>query len=143
MIRTIQLADDGRIAWTDYAAISAFWLERGGTPPPRVRLPGVGVIYERCCQPLACAFLYVDSTGSGVGVVAWVAANPKAQARHRKHAVEHCLGAVERIAHDLGCADLLCTQLMDSGLHRMLVRHGYATGEQNLCHLLKPLVGSN
>jgi hypothetical protein len=143
MIREIHRSADGRISAEDYAAISAFWTARGGTAPPRHRLPTVGVIFERCGVALACAFLYLDSTGSGVGVVAWVGSSPAAAPRLTKAALEHCLDAVEALGRALGCADLLCTQVMDSGMHRLLVRHGYGTGETGLCHLLKPLAGGN
>jgi hypothetical protein len=142
MIREIKKAADGRIDSADYATIAGFWTARGGTPPPRQRLPTVGVLFAHCGKPLACAFLYCDATGSGVGVVAWVASNPKSSPRVAKLAVEHCIDAVERIAAAMGLVDLLCTQVMDSGMHRLLVKHGYGTGETGLCHLLKPIGGA-
>ena len=69
-IRSIELADDGRVSPAEFSLVSPWWEARGGESPTREMLPGCGAVAEWNGQPIACAFMYLDATGSGV---AWLA----------------------------------------------------------------------
>lgn len=72
-LRNIERQDPGRISDQDYQLIEGWWSRRGITPPAQPLLPGMGVIVMAGNAPVACCFMYLDATGSGVCQLAWPA----------------------------------------------------------------------
>lgn len=133
MIRMVEKAEDGRIHAEDYRLICSFW-EGRGSPPPRALLPGLGVIADG----LACGFLYLDATGSGVAVMAWTATNPRSPLWARGMAMSRVISFLEREARALGYGALMCSHAHPSFI-RYFQRRGYAAGDSGLVHLFKSL----
>jgi hypothetical protein len=75
-VRPIARDSDGRVSRADFDWVYPWWEARGGESPTREMLPGCGAIAEWNGEPVACAFLYLDATGSGVAWLAWVATKP-------------------------------------------------------------------
>jgi hypothetical protein len=133
MIRLIEKSWDGRICAEDYALISSFW-EGRGTPPQRNLLPTLGVIIDE----MACGFLYLDGTGSGVAVMAWTATDPKASIAERGHAMQKVIEFLEIEAAELGYHAMMSSHSHPSFI-RVFKRRGYVPGDSNLVHLFKSL----
>lgn len=133
MIRLIDKATDGRISAADYARVCSFWDGRG-TPPQRALLPGLGVIYA----DMACGFLYLDGSGSGVAVMAWTATDPAAPVLARGRAMLAVIDFLEAEALALGYHAMMCTHAAPSFI-RLFQRRGYATGDSGLVQLFKCL----
>jgi|GEM_PF-2135568 len=133
MIRTITREPDGRISLDDYARICGFWQGRG-SPPPRNVLPTLGVLGD----DMACGFLYLDATGSGVAVMAWTATDPTASAIARGHAMLDVIEFLENEAAALNYHTVMCTHCHASFI-RLFTRRGYASGDSGLVQLFKSL----
>lgn len=134
MIRLIEKdAEDGRISQADYDLICGFWVGRG-SPPPRNILPTLGVIADE----MACGFLYLDASGSGVAVMAWTATNPSAAVLARGRAMIYVLDFLESEAGSLGYHTVMSTH-QHLSFHRLFKRRGYASGDSGLVQLFKSL----
>lgn len=133
MIRLISKAEDGRISFEDYALICGFWKGRG-TPPQRNLLPTLGVIIDE----MACGFLYLDGTGSGVAVMAWTATDPTASVIERGHALLKVVEFLEIEALELGYHAIM-TSHNTASFQRAFHRRGYVPGDSNLVQLFKCL----
>jgi hypothetical protein len=134
MIRLIEKSM-GRISDDDYALICSFWKGRG-SPPPRNLLPTLGVLVDE----MACGFLYLDATGSGVAVMAWTATDPAAPHIERGHAMLEVIGFLEKEATALGYHTVMTTHCHPSFI-RLFTRRGYASGDSGLVQLFKSLDG--
>lgn len=135
MIRVIQKADDGRISDEDYQMISGFW-EGRGSPPARNLLPTLGVMAD----DMACGFLYMDASGSGVAVMAWTATDPKAPHIERGRAMVEVIDFLEHEAAALGYHSVMATHNTPSFI-RLFTRRGYVTGDGELCQMFKAVTG--
>lgn len=133
MIRLIDKAADGRISADDYDLICGFWRGRG-VPPQRNLLPTLGVIADE----MACGFLYLDATGSGVAVMAWTATDPKAPHIERGRAMIEIIDFLEREAAALAYHTVMATHSHPS-FCRLFTRRGYASGDSGLVQLFKAL----
>lgn len=78
-LRTIEL-ENGRISSADYAILKLWITSQHGTPPPLTILPTLGAFAYSGEKPIACAFAYLDATGSGVAMIEWIFSNPGAPA---------------------------------------------------------------
>ena len=83
-LRQIEL-EEGRISAADYETIAPWWAARGFTAPARILLPGLGVMIMQGDTPVACAFMYLDASGSGVCQLAWPATSTPGNWPSRKH----------------------------------------------------------
>lgn len=133
MIRLIHKSEDGRISPEDYALICGFWKGRG-VPPQRPLLPTLGVLVD----DMACGFLYLDATGSGVAVMAWTATDPAAPHIERGHAMLQAIGFLEEEAKALGYHTVMATHSHPSFI-RVFTRRGYASGDSGLVQLFRTL----
>ena len=133
-MRLIDKAEDGRISEADYSLICEFW-EGRGVPPQRALLPTLGVILD----DMACGFLYLDATGSGVAVMAWTATHPGAPVVERARALIWVIAFLENEAKALGYGAIMCSHCHPSFI-KHFKRSGYVTGDSGLVHLFKSLV---
>ncbi len=150
-LRTIHIADDGRIAPQDYAILERWWKARAKEAPPRNILPTLGVIVSSspapssnpqpsiaAQQPLAAAFAYLDATGSGVAWIGWMITDPAAPKAAAGRAMLRALDFLEkecrRLNYWLGWATVA-----DPSFIRFLEHRGYTRTDEGLCHLFKPL----
>ena len=139
MIRKIHIGEDKRITLEDYELLRPWWEQRGGAAPPREILPTLGIIKETSDgTPLACGFLYLDATGSGVAWLSWMATNPEQSAQVAGRAL---LGALRFLEAEAKALDywVATATLADPGFVSLMNRRGYVTGDTGLCHLFKPL----
>jgi len=121
----------------DYPTISSWWEARGVVGPPANRLK-VGFICEHRSIPAACAFLYLDATGSGMAWLAWQASNPKLKpltAGRAMFYVEH-FAELEAKANDYWL--IMATTELPS-LERHLRHRGYIGDERPHTRLYKTL----
>lgn len=131
MIRLIDKGEDGRISADDYALICRFWKGRG-TPPPRQILPTLGVVVGE----IACGFLYLDATGSGVAAMGWQATDPAASAYRAGVAMMRVVDFLEREAAALDYHTVQVTNAHPSFI-KFLKRRGYGQGDSDLVHMFK------
>lgn len=126
---------DRRITAADFAIVAGFYQARGATGPTRHMLPACGFIAESADRrPLACAFLYLDATGSGVANLAWVASDPAAPIMARGRAVKACLHTCLAVARRLNYW-LIMGSFNTPSLIRTLRAHGWHTGDCGTVHL--------
>lgn len=122
----------------DYPTLAHWWQRRGGVLMPEARLAKIGRVAERDGALLACGFLYLDATGSGMAWPAWLGTNPNARPITAGRALRHVLRCLEQIAEalDYGCA---VQTLAGSSLRRFMAADGYQEGDTGLAHLFKNL----
>ena len=94
-------AGGGRVDPGEYAMLEPWWKARGGFPPKREMLPGLGAIGLADGVPAAAAFMYLDAAGSGVAQLAWLAMAPdagkRAAVRSLRAAAGFLLGEARRM----------------------------------------------
>jgi hypothetical protein len=137
-LRSIHHAADGRITEEDYELISPWWQARGGDAPARELLPTCGAISEYDGKPIACAFAYLDATGSGVAMLAWMAACPGTSAHKTGRAMLHLLRFMEDHCERLNYGVLMASYGKPS-IISTLKRLGFQTGDTGMTQLFKEL----
>lgn len=125
-----------RITAEDYALISPWWTARGGNPPPHTILPGCGMLATHDDQPVACAFMYLDATGSGVAWLSWLATNPAAHRITAGKALVHCIRFLIHHARSLNYWLISATYNTPS-LIRHLIRQGFQYGDSGMIQLFR------
>lgn len=138
-VRPIEMADDKRISHTDFALVEPWWTDRGGEAPTREMLPGCGAICERNGQPIACAFMYLDGTGSGVAWLAWLASRPGTNGNHVHRAFKHLFEFLLNFAREMNYW-LVNATYHHPGLISLLKREGFRKGDVGMTQLFKPLI---
>ena len=137
-LRTIDIGTDGRITEADYSILAKWWARRASEAPPRNILPTLGVIASHDDTPLASAFAYLDATGSGVALLAWMITDPDAHTQRVGRALKKSIDFLH-----LECARLnywlAWSTVANPSLVSYLQRDGYNAAESNLTHLFKPL----
>jgi hypothetical protein len=137
-LRTIEIAEDGRISENDYSVIEKWWKARASEAPPRNILPTLGVIASHEDTPLAAAFAYLDATGSGVALLAWMITDPDAHTQRVGRALKKSIDFLH-----LECARLnywlAWSTIANPSLVSYLEHDGYQSAESGLTHLFKPL----
>lgn len=137
-LRTIHHATDGRITAEDYAVVRPWWEARGGEAPSREMLPTFGVIAEQDGQPVACAFCYLDATGSGVAMLGWLATRPGSCAHKSGRAMLHLFRFIEQEAERLNYWLLMATYHRPSVVST-LKRLGFRPADTGMVQLFKKL----
>ena len=135
-IRSIELADDGRVSPADFSLVSPWWEARGGESPTREMLPGCGAVAEWNGQPIACAFMYLDATGSGVAWLAWLASRPGTSAHRVGRAFRHLFSFLTDEARRMNYWMVNATYHHPS-LISLLKRLGFQTGDVGMVQLFK------
>lgn len=125
---------DGKVARATYAEIFPWWTDRGGEAPTRETLPTCGVIVSDRARPIACAFLYLDATGSGVAWLAWLATRPGASAHRAGRAIHHALRFLAAHARSLNYWQMFASYHHPS-LISTLKRHGFKVGDTGMTQL--------
>lgn len=137
-VRPIQSSADKRISPEDYALVSPWWEARGGEAPTREMLPCCGAICERNGQPIACAFMYLDATGSGVAWLSWLASRPGTSGHHVARAFKHLLEYLTRFAREMNYWLVNATYHHPS-LISLCKREGFKVGDVGMVQLFKTL----
>jgi len=137
-IRPVELDSNGRVSLTDFRVLSPWWEARGGGPPSREMLPSCGAIAEKNGEPVACAFLYLDATGSGVAWLSWLATRPATSAHLTGRALFRILDFLKIHARSLNYW-LITASYHHPSLISMLKRLGFKTGDTGMTHLFKTL----
>jgi len=137
-VRPIGRDNDGRVCPRDFSLVVPWWQARGGDSPTREMLPGCGALCEHNGIPIACAFLYLDATGSGVAWLAWLATCPAANAHRAGRAVRHLLCYLSGFAKSMNYWLLHATYHHPS-LVSLLKRTGFQVGDSGMTQLFKPL----
>lgn len=130
--------DLGNLDPEQYAIISQWWVDRGTVPPPREMMPGAGMLALSDGEPIACGFLYMDFTGSGVGVLAWLGISPRITSRDGVDALRILEDALSAYAKDLGCWVLGATY-HSPGIINLLQSAGFEPVRSGLTQLFKTL----
>ncbi len=137
-IRPVVLGCDGRVSPEDHGLVSPWWEARGGVPPTRDMLPGCGALAFLRTRPMACAFMYLDATGSGVAWLSWLASNPRAPVRAAGSAIGILIDFLLRHARSLNYWLVNATYCQPS-LIRHLKRGGFRAGDTGMTQLFKAL----
>ena len=137
-LRPITLAPDGRIHPDDYEMIRPWWEARGGEAPSREMLPCFGVLSLHYGEPIACAFAYLDATGSGVAMLSWLAACPGTSAHTTGRAMLHLFRFIEEHCEGLNYWLLMATYHRPSVVST-LKRLGFQKGDTGMTQLFKKL----
>lgn len=137
-IRPIEISPDGRVSHHEFLMVSPWWEARGGDSPTREMLPSCGAVAEWNGDPIACAFMYLDATGSGVAWLAWLASKPATSA-HRvarafRHLFDFLTGEARRMNYWLVNATYHHPSLIS-----LLKRLGFQTGDTGMTQLFKTL----
>lgn len=135
-VRHIHL--DGRITLADYEILRPWWEARGGQAPSREMLPTFGAIAERHGKPFACAFCYLDATGSGVGMLSWLATCPTSPKLLSGRALILLIGFLTQEAKRLNYWLLTATYHHPSAIS-ILRRMGFTAADRGMVQLFKPI----
>lgn len=122
----------------DYDTVSPWWTARGGEAPSREMLPTVGGIASCNGQPIACAFMYLDGTGSGVAWLAWMATCPATSAHRVGRALRHLMDFLTAEARRMNYW-LVNATFHHPTLVSILKRLGFQTADVGMVQLFKPL----
>ncbi len=135
-VRPVNICPEtGRITIEDAAIVSAFYQNRGAPGPSRETLPSHGFIAEnKPGEPTACAFCYLDGTGSGVAMLAWVASDPASTNRIRGMATRSAIEAAIISAYSLNYWQIMASFNTPS-LIRILKQRGFKAGDTKATHL--------
>ena len=137
-VRPIERSADGRVCPSEFSGFSPWWQARGGDSPTREMLPGCGAVCEHNGKPIACAFLYLDATGSGVAWLAWLATCPATNIHRTARALRHLISYLTGFAKSMDYW-LVCATYHHPGLLKMLKRLEFQTGDTGMTQLFKPL----
>lgn len=137
-LRAIHTGDDGRITPEDYELVRPWWEARGGEAPSREMLPTFGALALHHGQPIACAFAYLDATGSGVAMLAWLAACPGTSAHVTGRGMLHLFNFIERHCESLNYWLLMATYHRPSVVST-LKRLGFRPADTGMVQLFKKI----
>lgn len=137
-VRPVARDAAGRVCPVEFGRFSPWWQARGGDAPTREMLPGCGAVAEHNGTPIACAFLYLDATGSGVAWLAWLATCPGSNAHRAGRAVRHLIAFLGEHARSLHYWLLHATYHHPS-LVKLLKRLEFHPGDVGMTQLFKPL----
>ena len=137
-LRPITLATDGRISPADYELVSPWWQARGGDAPSREMLPTLGAVASHDGCPLACAFMYLDATGSGVAWLAWVATCPCSNKHRVGRALSNVVKFLVEHAKELNYWLITATYHHPS-LVSLLKQVGFIKGDTGMTQLFKKI----
>jgi len=137
-VRPIARDCDGRVSHAEFSLFSPWWEARGGESPTREMLPGCGAIAEWNGEPIACAFMYLDATGSGVAWLAWLASKPGTSAHRVARAFKHLFEFLGKFARESNYWLVNATYHHPS-LVSLLKRMGFQVGDVGMVQLFKTL----
>lgn len=137
-VRPIARDPDGRVCPTEFCIVSPWWQARGGESPTREMLPGCGAMCEFNGDPLACAFMYLDATGSGVAWLAWLASKPGSSAHRVSRAFKHLFEFLTNFAREMNYWLVNATYHHPS-LVSLLKRQGFQVGDVGMVQLFKKI----
>ena len=137
-VRPIARECDGRVSRQEFSLVSPWWEARGGESPTREMLPGCGAVAEWNGQPMACAFMYLDATGSGVAWLAWLASKPGSPGKRVARAFKHLFEFLTNFAREMNYWLVNATYHHPS-LVSLLKRQGFQTGDVGMVQLFKTL----
>ena len=137
-IRPVVLGCDGRVSPADFGIVAPWWEARGGETPTREMLPGCGAIAEHHGHPIACAFMYLDATGSGVAWLAWLATKPQIPARAAAGAIRLLVDFLKHHAKSLNYW-LICASYHQPSLIRTFRKLGFQSGDQGMTQLFSTI----
>lgn len=137
-VRPIARSADGRVCPAEFSRFSQWVQARGGESPSREMLPGCGAVVEHHGQPLACAFLYLDATGSGVAWLAWLATCPATSPHRNGRALRHLIAYLTGLAKSLDYW-LVCATYHHPGLLKLLKRQDFSVGDTGMTQLFKTI----
>lgn len=137
-VRPIERSADGRVCPAEFFRFSQWVQARGGEAPTREMLPGCGAVAEHNGKPIACAFLYLDATGSGVAWLAWLATCPETSLHRTGRALRHLISYLTGLAKSLNYWMIHATY-HHPGLLKLLKRQDFHVGDTGMTQLFKTI----
>lgn len=134
--------ETNRLSSEDYAIIAPWWQARGGNAPDSNLFPNVGFIaLTTTGEPIACAFAYIDGSGSGVAMLAWMASNPEFASIETGSAIIELIYFIEKTVHAMGYWCLMGAFNTPSIINH-LTSGGFQVGDTGMTHIFKPTLPS-
>lgn len=115
----------------DYPMLSSWWNGHGWPAVPQRILPPLGVIYK----DTAAGWLYMDNGGTGVAMMEWLVANPKAKPLEAAKAIQKVVEFLKLEAKRMDYPIILTTCRQPS-LSKLLGRLGFQQTDTDMIHLL-------
>lgn len=137
-LRNPEFDQDGRLQPAIYESICGWWSDRDGHAPTREMLGQCGIIIDLDGEPIACAWMYLDGTGSGVAWMAWLATKPGANGNKAARAVRMAIDFLCEHAKSLNYWCVQCAYNNPS-IIKMLKSADFRQVDGGMSHLVKPL----